>query len=101
MLLVIAIFAVILVIILAVFMALPEPNYGLATPCPACPDRKDPQGVWHWSAVARHYPAHRAATMHAMIRWLKRMSQAQGTCNECSQVLNMVAIELATIITDQ
>ena len=91
----------ILVIFLAAFMALPVPNYGLVTPCPACDDRRDPEGVWHWSAVARHYPDHRAATMQALIRWLKRMSQARGTCNECARVLNMVAIELATIVTDQ
>ena len=98
--LVITIFVVILVIFLVVLMALPVPNYGLATPCPACADRKDPQGVWHWSAVARHYLDHRAATMHAMIKWLKRMSQARGTCNECARALNMVAIEFATIVSD-
>ena len=101
MLLVIAVIVAVLVIFFVAFMALPVPNYGLGTPCPSCPDRKDPAGVWHWSAVARHYPGHSAATMHKLIKWLKRMSQAQGVCNDCCRVLNMVAIELATIVTDQ
>ena len=100
MLLVIVICAVSLVIVVGAVMALPEANYGMATPCPSCPDRKDTKGVWHWSSVARHYPDFNAATMQSLLRWLKRMSQNPGTCNECSRVLNMVAIELATIVID-
>ena len=96
----IIVFVVIFVVFLVVLMALPVPNYGSATPCQPCADREDPQGVYHWSAVARHFPDHRAATMHEMIRWMRRMSQARGTCSECARVLNMVAIECATIISN-
>ena len=99
-LVIIVICAVVLVIILGAVMALPMPNYGMATACPSCPDRKDSKGVWHWSSVVRHYPDFNAATMQSLLKWLKRMSQAHGVCNDCSRVLNMVAIELATIVID-
>ena len=72
----IIVFVVIFVVFLVVIMALPVPNYGSATPCKACADREDPQGVYHWSAVMRHFLDHRAATTHEMIRWMRRMSQA-------------------------
>ena len=101
MLLVIVIVICVISLVIAVSaMALPAANYGLARQCPSCPDRKDTEGVWHWSSVARHYPDFNAASMQSLLKWLKRMSQQTGTCNDCSRVLNMVAIELATIVID-
>ena len=101
MLVVIVVTLVLLVIFVVAFMALPVPNYGISMPCLSCRERKDPDGVWHWSAVARHFPVQSAATMHKLIKWLKHMSQAPGVCNDCSRVLNMVAIELAVMVTDR
>ena len=83
------------------YMSLPPPNYGLVTPCLSCPDRNASDGVWRWSSVARHFPVQNAAAKLRLLTWLKDMLAAPGVCNECSRVLNMVAIELAIMATDQ
>ena len=82
-------------------MSLPAPNYGLNTPCASCRDRKAPDGVWRWSSVARHYPFQNAEAKLRLLTWLRDMLSAPGVCNECARVLNMVAVELAIMATDQ
>ena len=83
------------------YMSLPPPNYGLGSPCLSCRDRKDSDGVWRWSAEARHFPLQSAAAKLRLLKWVQDMSQSVGVCNECSRVLNMVAIEMAIMATDQ
>ena len=82
-------------------MSLSSPNYGLNTPCVSCRDRNAPDGVWRWSSVARHFPVQNAEAKLRLLTWLRDMLAAPGVCNECARVLNMVAVELAIMATDQ
>ena len=85
---------------LIVIMALPAPHYGANSPCQACVEREDPQGVMAWSGIIRHFPGNRAATLNEMILWLTRMAGARTTCSACARLVNLLAIEFATIISN-
>ena len=86
--------------LLIVIMALPVPYYGTNSPCQACVERDDPHGVMSWSGIIRHFPGNRAVTLNEMILWLRRMAGARTTCSACARLVNLLAIEFATIVSN-